>query len=153
MELAQAETPEQIEEVRRLLREYEASLGVSLCFQGFESELATLPGEYAPPAGSLLLASETGQALGCVALRKLDDETCEMKRLYLRPDFRGKGAGRTLALAIIDEARKIGCNKMRLDTLPSMREAIALYESLGFKRIEPYYRNPVPGVVFMELKL
>jgi ribosomal protein S18 acetylase RimI-like enzyme len=153
MELAQAETPEQIEEVRRLLREYEASLGVSLCFQGFERELATLPGEYAPPAGRLLLASETGQALGCVALRKLEDETCEMKRLYLRPDFRGKGTGRMLALAIIDEARKIGCNKMRLDTLPSMREAIALYESLGFKRIEPYYRNPVPGAVFMELKL
>ena len=153
MELAQAETPEQIEEVRKLLREYEASLGVSLCFQGFERELAALPGEYAPPAGRLLLALEAGQALGCVALRKLDDETCEMKRLYLRPEFRGKGAGRSLALAIIDEARKIGCNKMRLDTLPSMREAIALYESLGFKRIEPYYRNPVPGAVFMELKL
>jgi len=153
MELAQAETPEQIEEVRRLLREYEASLGVSLCFQGFERELAALPGEYAPPAGRLLLALEAGHALGCVALRKLDDETCEMKRLYLRPEFRGKGAGRSLALAIIDEARKIGCNKMRLDTLPSMREAIALYESLGFKRIEPYYRNPVPGAVFMELKL
>jgi len=153
MELTQAETPEQIEEVRRLLREYEASLGVSLCFQGFERELATLPGEYAPPAGRLLLAFETGQAVGCVALRKLDDETCEMKRLYLRPEFRGKGAGRLLALAIIDEARKIGCNKMRLDTLPSMREAIALYESLGFKRIEPYYPNPVPGAVFMELKL
>ena len=153
MELVQAETPEQIEEVRRLLREYEASLGVRLCFQGFERELATLPGEYAPPAGRLLLAFEAGQALGCVALRKLDDQTCEMKRLYLRLEFRGKGAGRMLALAIIDEARKIGCNKMRLDTLPSMWEAIALYESLGFKRIEPYYYNSVPGAVFMELEL
>jgi len=153
MDLAQAETPKQIEEVRRLLREYEGSLGVSLCFQGFERELAALPGEYAPPAGRLLLALDTGQAVGCVALRKLDEETCEMKRLYLRPGFRGRGAGRGLALAIIDTARKIGYKKMRLDTLPSMREAIELYESLGFKRIEPYYPNPVPGAVFMELKL
>jgi len=153
MDLAQAETPKQIEEARRLLREYEGSLGVSLCFQGFERELAALPGEYAPPAGRLLLALDTGQAVGCVALRKLDEETCEMKRLYLRPGFRGRGAGRGLALAIIDTARKIGYKKMRLDTLPSMREAIELYESLGFKRIEPYYPNPVPGAVFMELKL
>ena len=153
MELAQAETPEQIEEARRLLREYEGSLGVSLCFQGFERELAALPGEYAPPAGRLLLALETGQAVGCVALRRLDEGACEMKRLYLRPGFRGRGAGRGLALAIIDEARKIGYHKMRLDTLPSMREAIKLYESLGFKPIEPYYPNPVAGAVFMELKL
>jgi ribosomal protein S18 acetylase RimI-like enzyme len=153
MKLGQAETPEQIEEVRRLLREYEASLGVSLCFQGFERELAELPGEYTPPAGRLLLAFDAGQAVGCVALRRLDEETCEMKRLYLRPEFRGRGAGRRLALTIIDEARKIGCNKMRLDTLPSMREAIALYESLGFKRIEPYCHNPIPGAVFMELRL
>ena len=153
MELAQAETPEQIEEARRLLREYEGSLGVSLCFQGFERELAALPGEYAPPAGRLLLARETGQAVGCVALRRLDEGTCEMKRLYLRPGFRGRGGGRRLALAIIDEARKIGYHKMRLDTLPSMREAIKLYESLGFKPIEPYYPNPVPGAVYMEMKL
>ena len=153
MELAQAETPEQVEEARRLLREYEASLGVSLCFQGFERELAALPGEYAPPGGRLLLAFKTGQAVGCVALRRLDEETCEMKRLYLRPESRGRGAGRFLALAVIEEARKIGCRKMRLDTLPSMREAMALYESLGFRRIEPYYHNPVPGAVFMELTL
>jgi ribosomal protein S18 acetylase RimI-like enzyme len=153
MKLAQAETPEQIEEARQLLREYEASLGVSLCFQGFEKELAALPGEYAPPGGRLLLALDTGQAVGCVGLRGLDDETCEMKRLYLRPPFRGRGIGRLLALSIIDEARKIGYEKMQLDTLPSMREAIALYESLGFKRIEPYYDNPVPGAIFMQLKL
>jgi ribosomal protein S18 acetylase RimI-like enzyme len=153
MELAQAEAPEQIEEVRRMLREYEASLGVSLCFQGFEKELAELPGEYTPPRGRLLLAFVAGQAVGCVALRGLDDETCEMKRLYLRLGFRGRGAGRLLALAIIDEARKIGYKKMRLDTLPSMREAIALYESLSFKRIEAYCHNPVPGAVFMELRL
>jgi ribosomal protein S18 acetylase RimI-like enzyme len=151
--LAQAETPEQIEEVRRLLREYEGSLGVSLCFQGFETELAALPGEYAPPGGRLLLALDAGQAVGCVTLRRLDDETCEMKRLYLRPEFRGRGAGRLLATAIIGEAQKIGYKKMRLDTLPSMREAMALYESLGFKRIEPYCDNPIPGAIFMELKL
>jgi len=181
MKLDQAETPEEIEEVRRLLREYEASLGVSLCFQGFERELAELPGEYAPPGGRLLLCSagvspavagasrsrtrgqdahatagETPalhQAVGCVALRRIDDESCEMKRLYLRPGFRGRGAGRVLAVAIIGEARRIGYKKMRLDTLPSMREAMALYETLGFKRIEPYRYNPIEGAVFAELEL
>jgi ribosomal protein S18 acetylase RimI-like enzyme len=153
MELAQAETPEQMEEVRRLLREYEASLGVSLCFQGFERELAALPGEYVPPGGQLLLALEAGQAVGCVALRGLDDETCEMKRLYLQPEFRGRGVGRWLAVAIINGAQRIGYKKMRLDTLDAMREARGLYESLGFKRIEPYCHNPIPGAVFMELKL
>jgi len=181
MKLAQAETPEEIEEVRRLLREYEASLGVSLCFQDFERELAELPGEYAPPGGRLLLCSagvspavagasrsrtrgqdahatagETPalhQAVGCVALRRIDDESCEMKRLYLRPGFRGRGAGRVLAVAIIGEARRIGYKKMRLDTLPSMREAMALYETLGFKRIEPYRYNPIEGAVFAELEL
>src|SRR5208283_5056159 len=104
MKLAQAETPEEIEEVRRLLREYEASLGISLCFQGFERELADLPGEYAPPGGRLLLALDKDQAVGCVALRRIDDKACEMKRLYLRPGFRGRGAGRLLAEAIIGEA-------------------------------------------------
>jgi len=181
MKLDQAETPDEIEEVRRLLREYEASLGVSLCFQGFERELAELPGEYAPPGGRLLLCSAgvspavagasrsrtRGQdahatagetpalhhAVGCVALRRVDDETCEMKRLYLRPAFRGRGAGRVLAVAIIGEARTIGYKKMRLDTLAGMREARTLYESLGFKRIQPYYHNPMQGVIFMELEL
>ncbi|MGA2476415.1 MAG: GNAT family N-acetyltransferase [Terriglobia bacterium] len=153
MKLDQAETPEEIEEVRRLLREYEASLGVSLCFQGFERELAELPGEYAPPGGRLWMALRADQAVGCVALRRIDDETCEMKRLYLRAGFRGRGAGRLLAVAIIGEARKIGYQKMRLDTLAEMREARTLYESLGFKRIEPYYHNPMQGVIFMELKL
>jgi ribosomal protein S18 acetylase RimI-like enzyme len=147
MKMDQAETPEEIEEVRRLLREYEASLGVSLCFQGFERELAELPGEYAPPGGRL------HQAVGCVTLRRVDDATCEMKRLYLRPGFRGRGAGRLLAVAIIGEARKIGYKKMRLDTLAEMREARTLYESLGFKRIEPYYHNPMQGAIFMELEL
>lgn len=153
MKLDQAETPEEIEEVRRLLREYEASLGVSLCFQGFERELAELPGEYAPPGGRLWMALDADEAVGCVALRRVDDETCEMKRLYLRPGFRGRGAGRLLAVAIIGEARKIGYKKMRLDTLAEMREARTLYESLGFKRIEPYCHNPMQGAIFMELKL
>jgi len=153
MKLDQAETPDEIEEVRRLLREYEASLGASLCFQGFERELAELPGEYAPPGGRLWMALAADQAVGCVALRRVDDETCEMKRLYLRPGFRGRGAGRLLAVAIIGEARKIGYKKMRLDTLAEMREARTLYESLGFKRIEPYYHNPMQGAIFMELAL
>ena len=153
MTLVQVETPQQIEEVRSLLREYEASLNVSLCFQGFEKELAELPGDYAPPRGRLLLECDGDQLAGCVALRELDEETCEMKRLYLRPGFRGRGAGRRLAAAVIEDARKLGYIRMRLDTLAAMREAKALYESLGFKRIEPYYRNPHPGTEFMELDL
>jgi ribosomal protein S18 acetylase RimI-like enzyme len=153
MKLAQVETREQIEEIRRLLREYEASLGVSLCFQGFERELAELPGEYVPPGGRLWMALDTDEAVGCVALRRLDDETCEMKRLYLRPGSRARGVGRLLAVATIGEARKIGYKKMRLDTLAEMREARTLYESLGFKRIEPYCHNPMQGAIFMELKL
>ena len=153
MTLVQVETPQQIEEVRRLLREYEASLNVSLCFQGFEKELAELPGDYAPPRGRLLLECDGDQLAGCVALRELDEETCEMKRLYLRPEFRGQGAGRRLARSVIQEARTLGYKRMRLDTLAAMREAKALYESLGFKRIEPYYQNPLPGTEFMELEL
>ena len=151
--LVQVETPQQVEDVRQLLREYEASLNVSLCFQDFEKELAELPGDYAPPRGRLLLGSDGGQPAGCIALRALDDETCEMKRLYLRPAFRGKGAGRQMATAIIELARKLGYRRMRLDTLAAMQEARALYQSLGFKRIEPYYRNPHPGTEFMELEL
>ena len=151
--LVQVETPQQVEDVRRLLREYAASLNVSLCFQNFEKELATLPGDYAPPRGRLLVASDDGLPAGCVALRPLGDECCEMKRLYLRPGFRGKGAGRRLATVVIEEARRSGYKRMRLDTLAAMQEARALYESLGFKRIEPYYHNPHPGAEFMELEL
>ena len=151
--LVQVRTPQQVEDVRQLLREYEASLNVSLCFQGFEKELAELPGDYAPPRGRLLLACDGDQPAGCVALRELDEETCEMKRLYLRPEFRGQGAGRRLARSVIQEARTLGYKRMRLDTLAAMREAKALYESLGFKRIEPYCQNPLPGTEFMELEL
>jgi len=151
--LVQIETPQQVEDARQLLREYEASLNVSLCFQGFEQELAELPGDYAPPRGRLLVGYDGGRPAGCIALRALDDETCEMKRLYLRPGFRGKGAGRQMAAAVIEQARQLGYKRMRLDTLAAMQEARALYESLGFKPIEPYYHNPHPGTEFMELEL
>ncbi|HYR46360.1 MAG TPA: GNAT family N-acetyltransferase [Thermoanaerobaculia bacterium] len=149
-----AEIPGDIEEVRRLFREYEASLGIDLCFQNFEQELANLPGDYAPPDGALLLArGEHGEIAGCVALRRLEPHTSEMKRLYLRDAFRGLGLGRALAQAAIGQARRMGYGKMRLDTLPSMREAILLYRSLGFVEIAPYRNNPIDGAVFMELTL
>ena len=136
--LAQAESPAQIAQIRELFLEYAQSLGFSLCFQGFDQELAGLPGDYAPPYGRLLLAEYQTEPAGCVALHKLDDETCEMKRLYLRPKFRGKGLGRALAQAVIAEACRIGYRRMRLDTVePVMKGAVALYRELGFKEIAP----------------
>jgi putative acetyltransferase len=149
-----ARTPGDIEEARRLFREYESSLGIDLCFQNFEQELAELPGRYAPPRGALLLArGEENAIAGCAALRPLEEEICEMKRLYVRDAFRGRGAGRLLAEEVIGEARRIGYRRMRLDTLPSMRRAIALYRSLGFTDIAPYTLNPVEGTLFLEKKL
>jgi ribosomal protein S18 acetylase RimI-like enzyme len=125
-----------------------------LCFQNFEQELAELPGKYSPPEGRLLLALDDERLAGCVALRRLDALTCEMKRLYVRAEARGKGLGRRLAEAAIEEARATGYKRMRLDTLPSkMKEANIIYHSLGFGKINPYYHNPVNEAVFMELDL
>jgi ribosomal protein S18 acetylase RimI-like enzyme len=140
--------------VSNLFEGYAASLPVDLAYQDFATELAELPGKYAGPKGALLLARDEGGApLGCIALRPLDDETCEMKRLFLVPEARGLGLGRALAEAIIEAARDRGYRELRLDTLPSMASAIALYEGLGFERIEPYYAPTPPGTVFMALAL
>ena len=154
MHIFQANTQEDVDHARSLFEEYAAGLGISLCFQNFDRELANLPGDYAPPDGRLLLAIEGDQLAGCIAMRKLEPGVCEMKRLFLRPAYRGKGLGRLLVNSIIDEARKLGYTHMRLDTLPGrMDQAIALYQSIGFVEIEPYYRNPVKDAKFMELEL
>ena len=142
-----------IETVRALFDEYAAELGVDLSFQGFEAERNGLPGEYVPPRGRLLLAETSGTEAGCVALRPIDAQTAEMKRLYLRPSARGTGLGRRLALAIIAEARDAGYARLRLDTLPSMGAAIAMYGALGFREIPAYRHNPVPGALFLEREL
>jgi len=147
-------SPTQIAQARELFLEYAQSLGFSLCFQNFDQELAGLPGDYTPPSGRLLLAEWEGQVAGCVALRKLEDGICEMKRLYLRPGFRGKGLGRAVAEHIIAEARAIGYGRMRLDTVePVMKEAVAMYRRLGFREIPPYRKNPIDGALYMELTL
>jgi putative acetyltransferase len=139
--------------VRCLFQEYAASLGIDLCFQGFAEELATLPGSYAPPAGRLMLAVQDDEILGCVGLRPLEAGVCEMKRLYVRPAYRSLGVGRMLAGGIVQEARNAGYRCMRLDSLPSMVAALALYRELGFRQIAPYCDNPIEGAVFLELPL
>ncbi|MFB3917556.1 MAG: GNAT family N-acetyltransferase [Terriglobales bacterium] len=175
LKISQAESAEQIAAVRELFLEYAQSLGFSLCFQSFDRELAGLPGDYAPPCGRLLLATMDQQPAGCVALHLLQtsgtsaeqkqvprsarddsrqDDVCEMERLYVRPQFRGLGAGRRLAEALIAEARAIGYSHIRLDTVePMMQRAVSLYRALGFREIPAYRENPIQGALYMELKL
>jgi len=143
-------TAEDVPLVRKLFEEYSGSLGIDLSFQDFQRELETLPGKYAPPEGAVLIASHEGQPCGCVALRKIDAQACEMKRLYVQPAKRGLGMGRLLVTAILEEARLKGYRVMRLDTLSSMKSAVALYRAFGFREIPPYIFNPIEGALFME---
>ncbi len=142
-----------LNEIRTLFKSYEASLDTSLCFQEFKEELITLPGKYAPPEGCLLMAVADGTPAGCIALRSLGYRICEMKRLYIYPRFQGKGLGKRMVQEVIRRAREMGYTTMRLDTLPSMERAIALYTSVGFVDIEAYTHNPNAGVRYMELVL
>ncbi len=154
LEILKAESDKDIEQARILFGEYANMLDFDLDFQDFEKELANLPGDYVRPAGCLLLALYKGQPAGCVGLRKLSEGVCEMKRLYVKERFRGLGLGRALTKAIIEHAGRIGYNyMMRLDTVPAMEAARALYVSVGFKQTSPYRYNPIEGAVFMELKL
>lgn len=169
VEIIPAHAPEFIPTIRTLFREYEAWLGIDLCFQSFEEELAALPGAYAPPSGRLLLAVDSTaaappqspadgealsrSALGCICLRRISDEVCEMKRLFVRPTARGQKLGSRLAESLFTEARAAGYRRIRLDTLPKMSDAIRLYHSLGFTPIPPYYNSPIPGTLFLELSL
>ena|ERR1700756_4422395 len=169
-----AESPSEIELIRELFLEYANSLGFSLCFQGFDQELAGLPGDYAPPEGRLLLAEYDGKVAGCGALHRVQssesgvagnvretktgtgrgEPVAEMKRFYLRPEFRGKGLGRALAERILQEARNIGYARLRLDTVePVMKDAVAMYRRMGFREIEAYRVNPMAGTLYMELDL
>jgi ribosomal protein S18 acetylase RimI-like enzyme len=153
MQIQQAATPDEIAIARTLFQEYANTLGVDLCFQGFADELAQLPGSYAPPRGRLLVALAHSVAAGCVALRPLSMSVCEMKRLYVRPAFRGQGLAKQMAEMIIAEAAQLGYSTMRLDTLPHMVAATRLYESLGFVPCAPYYNTPLQDTIFMERAL
>jgi ribosomal protein S18 acetylase RimI-like enzyme len=148
-----AQTAEHYKSIRTLFLQYADSLGFDLDFQNFDQELDTLPGDYAAPDGCLIMAEDNGKWVGCAALRCLENHICEMKRLYVKQDFRGRGVGKILAQAVINEARAIGYAKIRLDTVDSMQAARALYTSLGFYPIEPYRYNPIDGASYMELKL
>lgn len=153
-EILQAETETEIAAARGLFREYETWFGLDLCFQGFEAELAALPGKYAPPAGRLLLAYSDDKLAGCIAMREIEDGVCEMKRLFVRDEFRGARIGVALIEKLITDAREIGYKKMRLDTFPpKMGKAVSLYAAHGFVAIPRYYDNPHEGVLFMELTL
>ena len=152
--ISQAESPSEIAIVRELFVEYAESLGFSLCFQNFDRELAGLPGDYTPPQGRLLLARSGVASAGCVALHSLEPGICEIKRLYVRPQFRGTGLGKMLTNSVISEAKSIGYKKVRLDTVePKMKNAVGLYRALGFREIAPYRPNPIEGAMYMELEL
>jgi putative acetyltransferase len=153
LKIVDAHDPERLDDIRELFSEYVKSLGFGLDFQDYEREYEELPGEYAPPEGRLLLATYGSKTAGCVALRRFAGTDCEMKRLYVRPEFRGKGIGKALAVFVIEAANKVGYKRIMLDTVPSMVEALALYRSLGFRERDPYRHNPVDGAVFMELYL
>ena len=153
LKILEAQAGENLEIIRKLFEEYAESLGFDLSFQNFDEELANLPGEYALPTGCLLLATYQGNAAGCIALRRIDKTICEMKRLFVRPQFQRKGIGRALAEAVIERAKKAGYKQMHLDTVPTMDAARDLYNSLGFKEIDAYRYNPLEGAVFMELIL
>lgn len=145
--------PDRIPTVRSLFEEYAQSLGFDLDFQDFRTELDNLPGEYVPPHGCIILALVDNAVAGCIALRNIDDTTCEMKRLYVRSSYRGLGLGKKLARELIEQARNAGYRRMLLDTVPWMVEAIGLYTSLGFTEIPPYRINPIPGAKYMALEL
>lgn len=151
--ILQAATPGEIAQARELFLEYGATPDFGVCFKGFEEEVRGLPGMYAPPEGRLLLAYADGEAAGCIGLRKMEPGVCEVRRLYVRPQSRGQRLGRTLAEAIIAQARQAGYHTARLGTLPVMKEAIALYQSLGFARAAPYKDSALEGAIYMELAL
>ncbi len=153
IEVRLATSVEDVALVRELFMEYAASLGFDLSFQGFDREVSSLPGDYAPPRGALLLAVDRSDPAGCVGLRAWDEGTCEMKRLYVRSAHRGKGVGSSLVRRLLEEARARGYRRMRLDTVPGMDAAIALYRAAGFREIAPYRVNPIPGALFLELDL
>jgi ribosomal protein S18 acetylase RimI-like enzyme len=153
IDIRPAVVPNEVPAVQDLFREYAATLGISLCFQNFDEELAGLPGAYAPPGGRLLVAPDGPILAGCIALRPLGPSSCEMKRLYVRPAYRKLGLGRRLTERILAEAVSAGYREINLDTLPVMADAIRLYRSLGFIETEPYYVNPVPGALFLRKPL
>lgn len=151
------DTEQALQDTRAIFREYALQLGVDLCFQGFEAELASLPGQYAAPAGALLLARVDGQVAGCGGVRPLPEvdhpDACEMKRLYVRPAFRGHGLGRLIAQALMDHALQAGYSTMLLDTLDEMEAARGLYQTLGFVEVPPYYFNPIAGAHYLKADL
>ena len=153
IEIVERYDEQSISEIKDIFIEYRKDLGLDLEFQDFQDELEELPGEYSPAEGAILLAKDEGKTVGCVALRKIDETTCEMKRLYVKPEYRGEGLGRKLSKSIIEKARDKGYEKMKLDTLTTLKEANELYRSLGFEECEPYRYNPLEDALYMELEL